>query len=378
MSLAFIDKRIDCTKRGRVKFLVACGGTAGHYLPALSFAESLRKKADYCDIKLVLTKRKIEQEADLGDFKAFHLSLVPISLRVNFKNLAAIGKFFQGSFESLYLILKFNPDIVVGFGSYASFPLLFFAALLGKKILIHEQNVKPGVANRLLSLLANKIAVSFPESKKYFCCRKNKIIFTGNPVRSDLFLMDKHHALRYFNLAGDRLTLLVMGGSQGSHKINTELIGALSELDLDGKLQVIHLSGERDYYYLKDAYAKTRYAVRLFAFLKEMSFAYNAADLVISRSGASSINEIIYYRLPAILIPYPYAGRHQRENAKVLHDRGACIIIEDTDFRSERLQELLMQFLSHREDLNNLRSGLNSLSRPDAAEELSNLVLSLN
>ncbi|MDD5237305.1 MAG: UDP-N-acetylglucosamine--N-acetylmuramyl-(pentapeptide) pyrophosphoryl-undecaprenol N-acetylglucosamine transferase, partial [Candidatus Omnitrophica bacterium] len=300
-----------------MRIFIACGGTAGHFLPALSFAEALRRKAPDADTWVVLTRRKVEQEADLGGLKVLRLSLVPVSKDLSIKNLAAILKFIFGCLQSLYLVLRFNPDTVIGFGGYASFPVVFFSSLLGKKTFIHEQNVSAGISNKFLALLVSRVAVSFPQSAGSFYCKKNKIVFTGNPIRKDLSRVDRKEALAYFNLPENKFTLLVMGGSQGSRKINTELIRALNALDLEDTLQIVHLSGALDYAQLKEEYGKMKYRVHLSAFLKEMKFAYSAADLAISRSGASSINEIIYYHLPAILVPYPYAAKHQRENAKV-------------------------------------------------------------
>jgi len=361
-----------------VRVFIACGGTAGHFLPAFSFAESLQRKTKDLDIRVVLTKRKVEKEADLGNLKVLRTSLVPVSLSLSINNFIAILKFIFGCFESLFIIFRFNPDIVVGFGGYASFPLVFLSSLLGKNTVIHEQNVYPGISNKFLALLAKRVAVSFPQSANFFSCRKEKIVFTGNPMRKGLLKIERQEAREYFKLFKDKFTLLVMGGSQGSHKINTEVIRALCELDLANVLQVIHLSGSLDYDYLKDAYSKMKYQVYLSGFLKEMSFAYSAADLAISRAGASSINEIIYYSLPAILAPYPYAAKHQGENAKVLQDQGACIIIEDEEFKSEAVKNKLAELLNNKTALDNLSFGLNSVARPNAGERLADLVLSLN
>ncbi|MCM8770765.1 MAG: UDP-N-acetylglucosamine--N-acetylmuramyl-(pentapeptide) pyrophosphoryl-undecaprenol N-acetylglucosamine transferase, partial [Candidatus Omnitrophica bacterium] len=260
-----------------MKLLVACGGTAGHFLPALSFLESLKKKSAVWDIRVVLTKRKIEQKLRLDDYKVSQLSLVPMNLDISFKNLVAFLKFFLGSLESLWIILSFNPRIVVGFGGYASFPVVFLATILGKKSIIHEQNVSPGITNKFLAHFVDRVAVSFPESIELFNCRRDKIILTGNPIRCDLKKLEKGTALEYFNFSKDKFTILVMGGSQGSHKINMEFIEGLGALNLDNILQIIHLCGSQDYPYLKDAYQKMKYNVRLFPFLKEMKFAYSAS-----------------------------------------------------------------------------------------------------
>jgi len=361
-----------------MRVIIACGGTAGHYLPALSFLDTLSKKAKDWDLCLALTKRNVEKEFDLGQFQVTRLSLVSVSRKINFKNLVAILKFIFGCFESLYLILRLRPGIVIGFGGYASFPLVLFSSLLGIKTVIHEQNVSPGISNKFLALFVNKVAVSFPKSAEFFWCNKNKIVFTGNPVRKDLSKVDKQQSLNFFGLAADKFTVLVMGGSQGSRQINTSFVKALSDMNFSDKIQIVHLCGELDYRQLKEAYGKMKYDVRLFDFLKEMKYAYSAADLAISRAGAGSINEIIFYQLPAVLVPYPYASGHQRENAKALQDSAACIIIEDKDFTPAIVGELINKFLNQRHELDNLRMKLSSLSMSEAAENLSDLVLSLS
>jgi len=215
-----------------LRIIVACGGTAGHFLPALSFLGALKAKRDDLDLCVVVTKRKIEKEAEFSNYRVLHLSLVPVSTSINFKNLIAVLKFFAGCLESLYILLKVNPDVVVGFGGYASFPLVFFASLLRKKTVIHEQNVSPGVSNKLLALFADRVAVSFPESLRRFKTDNGKVIFTGNPVRKDLSKVGKKEALGYFGLSERKFTLLVMGGSQGSRRINMAVVGAFSSIQI--------------------------------------------------------------------------------------------------------------------------------------------------
>lgn len=359
-------------RRAISRVLVACGGTAGHFLPALSFLDALSKKAPALDIRVVLTKRKIEEDAYFQGYSVSRVSLVPV------KDLSSVFKLLLGVIQSLFILYKYNPDVVMGFGGYASFPLVLFASLSGKKTVIHEQNVRMGISNRLLAIFADKIAVSFTETKKFLSSLNSKVVLTGNPVRRDLKKIDKDKALEFFKLSPGLFTILVMGGSQGSHKINTEFSAVALNMISQESVQAIHLSGHKDYNELKDKYSALNERIRLFDFLKDMSFAYSAADLVISRSGAGAILEIIYFGLPSVIVPYPYAGAHQKENAKVLKDLQSCIIIEEKDFTAKQVTQTIEELLSEPKKLELMRSGLRDSAKINGAENLAQVVISLN
>ncbi|MFH1640975.1 MAG: glycosyltransferase, partial [Candidatus Omnitrophota bacterium] len=244
--------------------------------------------------------------------------------------------------------------------------------------LIHEQNVVCGRANRLLLRFADKIAVSFPETSEYLERYRKKIVVTGNPMRKDLSRIDKNKALDYFSFDKKKFTILVMGGSQGSHRVNTAFLKAVSKIPDKSRLQVIHLSGAEDYGSLKEAYKGLNINAELFGFLASMQYAYSACDLVLSRAGATTISEIIFYRLPAIIIPYPFAYQHQLDNAKILEKKGLAIIIQDEALDNiDGLKRALEGFVNDSDRIKMMRARYDSFPSVEAGNLLINEALPL-
>ena len=200
---------------------------------------------------------------------------------------------------------------------------------------------------------------------------------TGNPLRRQLKRIDKAEALDSLGLAKDKLTLLVMGGSQGSQHINTGFIQAVALLKDTTQLQVIHLAGAGSDEAIKQAYSKIRITARIFGFFTAMEQAYSACDLVISRSGATTVTELIFFGLPAILSPYPYAYSHQLENARVLKDRGCAVVIDDAELDKEIFRQTLESLINNPGKIEAMRSGFKDLAKPDAAGLLAEAALSL-
>lgn len=361
-----------------MKILVVTGASGGHIFPALAFLDALKTKHKDADIFFLLPERTKLKKLENFNYKVKYISLPSFNLNIKLENINCILDLFRGCWESLFILLKFQPDIVVGFGSFASVPAIMFAWLLRIKTLIHEQNVIPGRANRLLALFADKIAVSFAQTRNYLNNYKGKVVVTGNPLRKNLVRLDKLAALDFFRFDRDKLTILVAGGSQGSHRINIEFLNAISILENKSTLQIIHLSGPRDYELLKHKYEAANIKFALFSFFAPMQYAYSACDVVLSRAGATSVAEIIFFELPAIFIPYPYAHKHQHKNAEVLKEKGCAIIIEDEKLNAGILKEKLEFFLSERNNLENMRAGYSKFSKLNAADLLVDEVMSLN
>ena len=306
-----------------------------------------------------------------------YLSISGLNLKITRENIIRLVNSFKGIFESVFILLKFNPDVVVGFGSLTSVPVVIFAWLLRIETLIHEQNVFPGRANRLLAKIASRIAISFRETEKYFSGSTRKIALTGNPIRQDISRIDKLQALDFFKLSLRKLTLLVMGGSQGSQKISSSFLETLKGLPQKQDLQVVHLCGLRDFALLERNYKNLGVEFRLFSFLPQMQYAYSAADLVISRAGAATLSEIIFFKLPAIIIPYPYAYKHQLFNAQVLAQKGAAVIIEESQLGSFIFRDTLSLLISKPEKRELMRSGYADFTVLAADKLLSGEVISL-
>ena len=325
------------------RILVVAGGSGGHIFPAVAFCQEFSEKYPgfmeitfatspkslFFDKKGTKTKETIPQEFD------------PVYLEIH-RSLLGLIKLICVSFA---VMVKERPQVVFGFGGYFSIPFILWAKLFGKKTLLHEQNVKPGRANRFLSGVADKIIVSFNESKNYFKKNNKKMILAKFPLRKALQRMAKKTALDYFGFKEGCLTVLVMGGSQGAHRINENFFAAIKENKDLNKLQIIHLTGSGDFGPAQELYKNLSARAKVFAFLEEMQYAYSAADLLIGRSGASCVAEILYFGLPSILIPYPYAGAHQIENARVLAKRGAAFLLEEEKITPALLNGLINIFI---------------------------------
>jgi UDP-N-acetylglucosamine--N-acetylmuramyl-(pentapeptide) pyrophosphoryl-undecaprenol N-acetylglucosamine transferase len=389
------QKIIPTADKIPAKVMVVTGSSGGHIFPALAFLEKLKEKYSTIDVFLVLPRpfcrvedilekrpkglvnNSVVKRIDNLGYRIKYLPISAIGLNFSLKNFFAICNFFKGTLEGLALFIRFGPDIVVAFGSIICIPVVFFAWIFRIKTILHEQNVIPGRANRFLAKIADRIAISFSESSSYLSSSVNRLELTGNPLRQSLKKIDKKAALGFFALSDMKFTVLVTGGSQGSHKINLCFQQAFSGLSDKEKLQVIHLAGDKDYDLLKELYKNFNEDIKLFDFLKDMQYAYSAADLIITRAGATTISEIILFKLPAIIVPYPYAYQHQLANARILEKRGLAVIIEDRLLDERRLKDALEDLLNNRQQLQDMRSGYDRLEVPLAAERLVESALSL-
>jgi UDP-N-acetylglucosamine--N-acetylmuramyl-(pentapeptide) pyrophosphoryl-undecaprenol N-acetylglucosamine transferase len=346
-----------------MRILVVSGVSGGHIFPALGFLDTLKHKDSKIEVLLVLPKSDMSEQIRTVGFQVNHISISSIKLSLNFKNLLAVFRFLKGSLESMFIILKFKPAVVVGFGSLVTIPMVLFAKAFRIKTLIHEQNVIPGKANRFLARFTDRIALSFSQSKDYLRDYHRKTVVTGNPIRGGFQRIDKNKALGYFGFSGDRFTMLVMGGSLGSHTVNKAFLKALIMLNNPDKLQVIHISGIKDYDFIKQAYQGLRVKVKLFSFLDAIQYAYSASDLVLSRAGATTINEIIFFGLPAIIIPYPYAHEHQLANAEVLRILGAAVVVREDRLDTPILKDTIDNIMNNHQRLAAMRSYYTNISK---------------
>lgn len=360
---------------GTIKILVVAGASGGHIYPAISLLEALDERG--VETLLVLPKRSIKNRLVPSAFRIKYICITPIVPGFDLKCFLAVLRFLKGAFESFFLVLEFNPDIVVGFGCIESIPIIFFAWLFRIKTLIHEQNVFPGRANRLLAFFSDRIAVSFAETKGFLKDFSDKIVLTGNLLRHQLQKIEKKEALDFFGFREDKFTILVMGGSQGSHRINMGFLRAASRMQNKEQLQIIHLTGIKDYASLNKSYKDLSVDSKIIDFFMAVHYAYSACDLIISRAGATTVSEIVFFRVPAILIPYPYANKHQSTNAEVLQKKGCAFVIDDEELDRDRLQETIGLLLRHPEKLKEMHSGYAGFITNNACGLLADEVLNL-
>jgi UDP-N-acetylglucosamine--N-acetylmuramyl-(pentapeptide) pyrophosphoryl-undecaprenol N-acetylglucosamine transferase len=287
-----------------------------------------------------------------------------------------INKLLQGISASAKILREFKPDVLLFTGGYVAVPM----ALAGRHIpqLLFVPDIEPGMALKALSSFARMIAVTAPDSITFFSSKKNLVV-TGYPTRADLQKMDRAAARKQLGLDDTLPVLLITGGSKGARLINQAITAVLPELL--AQFQVIHLTGELDWPEIQKNAASltaeiaTRY--HPFPYLhEEMAAAFSSADIVISRAGASTLGELPFYGIPAILVPYPFAWRYQKVNADYLVNKGAAIMIENSNLQAD-LMPTLQKLLSDPQRLQSMSQSMSSLAHPDAAARIAEQVLSL-
>lgn len=330
-------------------FLLACGGSGGHIFPAISVGEELKSRYPEAEIIYACGTKDIENEIFkiVPKESVFPLESAPFRGAFSFFDPRFLLKLTKGFLSARTLLKKIKPAIVVGFGGYVSFPMLSAAKCMGIKTALHEQNVVPGRANRVLAKFVDAVALSHEESLGKFGALPFFRV-TGNPIRASIENDCREQALEFFGFSASKKTLLVLGGSQGAESVNRFFLSCFPYLnpDLRNQIQVLHLCGSMD---PKESEKQCREAglfARAFSFFDKMDLAYGVTDLCVGRAGATFLAEIEVKRIPAILIPYPFADGHQRENAKVFSRHSAAAVVEQSDLTPEILADLIQQMFS--------------------------------
>jgi UDP-N-acetylglucosamine--N-acetylmuramyl-(pentapeptide) pyrophosphoryl-undecaprenol N-acetylglucosamine transferase len=362
------------------KILIAAGGSGGHIFPAIALGRSLStldKSADilYIGSDKALDRRMFEKEG--VHFKA--LSANKLSYKISPGTVVVFLRLAADIFRALSIVLSYKPDVVVGFGGYISFPVIFAAGLLGVPTIVHEQNVVPGRANKVLFKFAKRIALSFEETRGAAGGYAGKCVLTGNPIRSELSISDRSYGMKRFGLDGDKFTILVIGGSQGAAFLNRTFVGALSLMDLESRraIQGIHITGVKDYEWALKAYKDLGIDFRVHTFIDRIEEAYGSADLVVTRSGASAIFELALLRKPMILIPYPFAMSHQLDNARVFARSGAALLAEEKGLDAGGLLNLMLGVIKDGDKMKKMGEAAYQLAIPQASDNLAREVLAL-
>ncbi len=325
-----------------MNIVIATGGSGGHIVPALKLARELQKKK--CEVRFMGALNVWKERVAREGFSFDELELRGIDLARPLTLPRALWLFSKGTFAAGNLLKKYEADAVVGFGGYGSFPVVSAAILLRRPTLIHEQNVLPGKANAVLAGLVNKVAISFPQGRRYLPAAK--VVLTGCPSHTPCPSLSRAELLKEFGLDEGKKTVLVLGGSQGSRRLNEVFVRSVPELKSKIPLQVIHLCGQDGYPALKGQYGRLGIPFALFAFFEAMERVYPVADLVIGRAGAVSVTESIRFRKPSVLIPYPHAGGHQKKNAEVLARAGVGEFIEQKNFTAAWLTGAVERMLT--------------------------------
>jgi len=339
--------------------------------PAIAIASAFRSRHPDAEILFVgaLGRMEMSKVPEAG-FKIVGLWISGLQRRMSLKNLLFPLKLISSYFKAKGIVRQFAPDVVVGTGGYASGPIMIAANRLGIPSLIQEQNSYAGLTNKRLAKKAKRICVAYPGMEKYF--PGEKIVFTGNPVRSDLIdLVSKRAAAgNYFELNIQEQTLLILGGSLGARTINESILLGLDKL-IDAQVQVVWQTGKIYYDDIKQKIAdKNLRKVRVFDFIKPMDLAYAIGDVVISRSGALAVSEICVAGKPSILVPSPnVAEDHQTKNAAALVEESAAMLVKDSDARQSLVNEA-MKLLYDKVTRDALSANAGRLGRPGAASEI--------
>ncbi len=290
------------------------------------------------------------------------------------------SKFVISSIRARRLIKKHNPNIVVGMGGFASFPMVMSAKRQGIPTVIHEQNAILGLANRRLSSHVDMVALAYEDSQKVLDNAQN-VKVVGNPVRPDVVGVDRTTALQKLGLADGQKTLLIFGGSRGALKINEAAISAYDLLRQSQDLQIVHIAGTRDFDDIKEKLNQAKRPddsvnYHLFPYIEEIGLAYSVADLAVTRAGASTAAELTASGLPALLVPYPWAtDNHQLANAKRLESAGAASIILDESLNAQLLWQAVSDLIYNPLELKKMSECSKILGRPQAANELASTVM---
>ena len=348
-----------------MKIIIAAGGTGGHLFPGIALAEEFKIKNESTKILFIGTRREMEKL--ILTPKGFTSQVIEVS-GLKGKNpldlLKSLIQIPKSVFQSIIIIKNFKPNLVIGLGGYVSGPVILAASLMGITTVIHEQNTLPGLTNKILARITNQIFVSFDKTLSYF--PKGKTVMLGNPVR--------RRCLEGVLPSSPRtpFTLLVLGGSLGSHQINRALIDALEELSaIRDSIKIIHQTGRSDFSLVKEAYQNRDFSAEVFTFIDQIAGAYQQASLVISRAGATTLAELMVHHRASILIPYPLAAdHHQHLNAEVLVNQKAAWMIDPDQLTGKLLAQLILHLYHHPEHLSEMEENAGKLGRPKAAREI--------
>lgn len=356
------------------RFIISGGGTGGHIYPAVAIANELKSRFPEAEFLFVGAKDKMEmQKVPQEGYAIKGLWIAGIQRKITLDNAMFPLKLTSSLLNSFKIIKNFKPDVVIGTGGFASGAVLKVASMLGIPTVIQEQNSYPGITNKLLAKKANKICVAYENLERFF--PKDKMILTGNPVRQDLINeTSKSEAVAYFKLDANKKTLLVLGGSLGARRIN-QLIEKELDFLLSQNIQIIWQCGKL---YLND-YSKynEKNNVQVVAFIDRMDLVYAAADVVISRSGASSVSELCIVGKPTIFIPSPnVAEDHQTKNAKAISDRNGAILIKESELEAQ-FETIFSDLISNESKQVELSQNIKKLAKPNATKDIVEEIMKL-
>lgn len=353
-----------------IRLIVAGGGTGGHIFPGLAVGKELLKRHPESEILFVTGDRRIEDDIlrEAG-INRVSITVEGIKGRGLIRTIKSAVKLPLGFLQSILIIRRFSPDFVLGVGGYSAGPVCLAARLMGVRTAIHEQNSFPGITNRLLARVVDRVFISFEESGSHF--PKEKVHVTGNPVREEFLGTGEVIEER-----SGGFTILVTGGSQGASAINRAFIKALKKIkDMGRAPRIIHQTGQPDFESAVKGYREMGIEADVRPFINDMHAAYRQADIVIGRSGAGTVFELAAMGKPSILIPFPYAADdHQTANARMLADAGGAVMMPQDELDPDRLAGVLTGLMDDIPSLEKMAALARKAARPGAARDIADSI----
>jgi UDP-N-acetylglucosamine--N-acetylmuramyl-(pentapeptide) pyrophosphoryl-undecaprenol N-acetylglucosamine transferase len=356
--------------RKQKKIIISGGGTAGHIHPALAVGKKLKEKDPDCSLTFVGSTRQLEKRI----MALYEAHFIPLHIEGikgrGIKILKSLLLLPLSFLKSLMILVRMKPDLVIGVGGYSSGPIVLLASWLRIPTLIMEQNIQPGLTNRLLRRWVNKAVVSFERSLPHF---KGKGIFIGNPVREEFYTLKQKERNGW-------LTLLIFGGSQGSHFLNEGIVRALPLLKTEKEqLKIFHQTGEKDWEWVEGSYKQEGFLKATVApYFEEMADYFQKSDLIISRAGASTIAELIATQKASLLVPFSQAtDNHQLLNAKELEKVNGAEVITEEEFSPSVISRKICEYSQNKQKITEMEKNLAPLKVKNAADRIADLCFEL-
>jgi UDP-N-acetylglucosamine--N-acetylmuramyl-(pentapeptide) pyrophosphoryl-undecaprenol N-acetylglucosamine transferase len=357
------------SEKKALRIVIAGGGTGGHLFPGLAIAQEFMTRNELNTVLFVSTGNPLERSVlKETDFRLEAITAEGIKGRGLWNQAKSALKIPRGIVESVRILKAYQPDLTIGLGSYSAGPVVIGAWLMRTKIVLHEQNILPGITNRILARFADRIYISFDDTKKRF--DPHKIRLTGNPVRKELL---NHHNGNGNDVAVDSTSfcVLIIGGSQGAHRINMTVVEALGHLAQKERLYFIHQTGADDEQTVNAAYQRLGIAARVQSFFRHMAPLYKQADLIICRAGATTVAEVTALGKAVVFIPFAFAAdNHQARNADTLAREDAAEMILEKDLDARDLAQKVEYYASHPEALEAMAAKAGHLGHPAAAKKI--------
>lgn len=363
----------SCKKK--YTYFITGGGTGGHIYPAIAVAQALKKDETTKDIYYIGNPNNMEYSiAKKNHFKFLPIKVSGMPRKLNISFLKWGIELELANWKALYYLWRFKPDAILGTGGYVSAPALFASNLTKTPYMIHDCDAQPGIVSRFVAPMAKTVSLAFEDSAQNL--KAQNVHINGNPIREEFKTLTKEQARTNLNLE-NKITLCIMGGSQGAKSIDNATIGILKNLLEKYNIQIIFQTGAKHYdntiSQLKEIYPEFEDNKNLLIkpYFDDMVTVLKSSDIAVSRAGSLSLSEICACSIAPILIPYPYAAAdHQRKNAKSLLNKDACLYLEDEDTNSENLMQKIEELLSNPEKLHQIQENTGKLAKLDATEKI--------